>query len=147
MDASTRSASQRRCASSEVGSRDGAFNDFASFISIITPTEHAKGGCSDHADVPFSACSCEGMEGRTPKLQDLPLSHHSPHPSRKPQPSIVWIPSTLRHQLQSLFEMTAQVPCDDSEIPVPDKVLRDLAKNVAKILPNFDEEEPATGVK
>ncbi|KNG45382.1 heat repeat-containing protein [Stemphylium lycopersici] len=43
--------------------------------------------------------------------------------------------------------MTAQVPCDDSEIPVPDKVLRDLAKNVAKILPNFDEEEPATGVK
>ncbi|KAE8856963.1 hypothetical protein PTNB29_08030 [Pyrenophora teres f. teres] len=34
-----------------------------------------------------------------------------------------------------------------SEVPVSDKVLRDLAKNVAKILPNFAEKEPAIGVK
>lgn len=33
------------------------------------------------------------------------------------------------------------------EIPVPDKALRDLAKNVAKVLPNFEEEEAAAGVK
>jgi hypothetical protein len=32
-------------------------------------------------------------------------------------------------------------------LPVSDKVLRDLAKNAAKILPNFAEKEPATGVK
>ncbi|EUC41218.1 hypothetical protein COCMIDRAFT_9044 [Bipolaris oryzae ATCC 44560] len=33
------------------------------------------------------------------------------------------------------------------EIPVPDKALRDLAKNVAKVLPNFEQEEAAAGVK
>jgi hypothetical protein len=34
-----------------------------------------------------------------------------------------------------------------SGIPVPDKALRDLAKNVAKKLPNFAEKEPATALK
>ncbi|KAI2475847.1 DUF2428 multi-domain protein [Pyrenophora tritici-repentis] len=34
-----------------------------------------------------------------------------------------------------------------SEVPVSDKVLRDLAKNVAKILPDFAGKEPAIGVK
>jgi hypothetical protein len=34
-----------------------------------------------------------------------------------------------------------------SEIPVSDKVLRDLAKNVATILPSFAEKEPATALK
>jgi hypothetical protein len=34
-----------------------------------------------------------------------------------------------------------------SGTPVPDKALRELAKNVAKILPNFAEEEPATALK
>jgi hypothetical protein len=43
-------------------------------------------------------------------------------------------------------KMTQGVP-GDSEIPVPDKALRDLAKNVAKALPNFEEEEAAAGVK
>ncbi|KAF1936795.1 hypothetical protein EJ02DRAFT_438294 [Clathrospora elynae] len=32
-------------------------------------------------------------------------------------------------------------------LPVPDKVLRELAKNVAKMLPKFAEREPAIGVK
>ncbi|KAG9189219.1 hypothetical protein G6011_06087 [Alternaria panax] len=32
-------------------------------------------------------------------------------------------------------------------IPVPDKALRELAKNVAKKLPNFAEKEPATALK
>jgi hypothetical protein len=35
----------------------------------------------------------------------------------------------------------------DSEIPVSDKALRDLAKNVARKLPNFAEKEPATALK
>ena len=34
-----------------------------------------------------------------------------------------------------------------SRVPVPDKVLRDLAKNAVKALPNFAEQEPASGVK
>lgn len=41
----------------------------------------------------------------------------------------------------------AQGTSETPEVPVPDKVLRDLAKNVAKVLPNFEEEEPSTGVK
>jgi hypothetical protein len=35
----------------------------------------------------------------------------------------------------------------DSKIPVSDKALRDLAKNVARKLPNFAEKEPATALK
>lgn len=42
--------------------------------------------------------------------------------------------------------MTQGTPAEP-EVPVPDKGLRDLAKNVAKVLPNFEEEEPAIGVK
>jgi hypothetical protein len=34
-----------------------------------------------------------------------------------------------------------------AEVPVSDKALRDVAKNVAKILPNFAEKEPATALK
>jgi hypothetical protein len=34
-----------------------------------------------------------------------------------------------------------------SKLPVSDKTLRDYAKNVAKILPKFEEKEPATGAK
>jgi hypothetical protein len=34
-----------------------------------------------------------------------------------------------------------------SDLPVSDKVLRDLAKNVTNALPNFAEKEPAIGVK
>ncbi|KAF1847315.1 HEAT repeat protein-like protein [Cucurbitaria berberidis CBS 394.84] len=34
-----------------------------------------------------------------------------------------------------------------SSAPVPDKVLRDLARNVAKALPNFVERDPTSGVK
>ncbi|CAO2651647.1 Nn.00g042170.m01.CDS01 [Neocucurbitaria sp. VM-36] len=34
-----------------------------------------------------------------------------------------------------------------SSVPVPDKVLRDLARNVTKALPNFAERESAKGVK
>ena len=41
----------------------------------------------------------------------------------------------------------AQDTYNVSEVPVSDKVLRDVAKNVAKILPNFAEKEPAIGVK
>jgi hypothetical protein len=32
-------------------------------------------------------------------------------------------------------------------IPIPEKTLRDLAKNVSKFLPLFAEIDPATGVK
>jgi len=42
--------------------------------------------------------------------------------------------------------MAEDVP-NVSGAQVSDKVLRDLAKNVAKILPNFAEKEPTTGVK
>jgi hypothetical protein len=41
----------------------------------------------------------------------------------------------------------AQTVHADSGLPVSDKALRDLAKNVAKVLPKFEEKEPATGVK
>ncbi|KAF2126132.1 hypothetical protein P153DRAFT_425326 [Dothidotthia symphoricarpi CBS 119687] len=34
-----------------------------------------------------------------------------------------------------------------SGVPVPEKALRDLAKNVSRNLPNFSEQEPAVGVK
>jgi len=33
-----------------------------------------------------------------------------------------------------------------SDVPVSDKALRELAKNVAKRLPNFAEKEPATAL-
>jgi hypothetical protein len=32
-------------------------------------------------------------------------------------------------------------------IPTPEKVLRDLAKNASKVIPQFEEKEPVTGVK
>jgi hypothetical protein len=35
----------------------------------------------------------------------------------------------------------------DASVPVPEKRLRDLAKNATKFLPKFAEKEPATGVK
>jgi hypothetical protein len=34
-----------------------------------------------------------------------------------------------------------------SGIPIPDKTLRDLARNASKVLPNFAEEDFLTGVK
>lgn len=34
-----------------------------------------------------------------------------------------------------------------SDVPVSDKALRELARNVAKVLPNFAEKEPSLGVK
>jgi hypothetical protein len=32
-------------------------------------------------------------------------------------------------------------------IPTPEKVLRDLAKNASKVIPQFEEKEPIIGVK
>lgn len=34
-----------------------------------------------------------------------------------------------------------------SSVPVPDKLLRDLARRVATVLPNFAERDSASGVK
>jgi hypothetical protein len=48
---------------------------------------------------------------------------------------------------RSISKTMAEGTASVSEIPVSDKVLRDLAKNVATILPSFAEKEPATALK
>jgi hypothetical protein len=42
-----------------------------------------------------------------------------------------------------MAHVTSAVP----DLPVSDKVLRDLAKHVTNVLPKFAEIEPAAGVK
>ena len=57
------------------------------------------------------------------------------------------MPMSVQHRPCIRLKSMSEDVLNMSGVQVSDKVLRDLAKNVAKILPNFAEKEPTTGVK